>query len=363
MGLLLVCGLTLTGCGASGDIDDLQPPEGAGEVVEQQSVNNLLEAYRTALLQEDIDRLQVLFRPQEVASAPVRAFLDHITETFRTMSTTDIELQPPLLTADRRSVSFLEIQSLEDPAALLQQTRAFRTTFELDRTETAGIVTFRIAEVQREGPLVDIVTRGQLLAGMPTRVEVSGPSPAFVLSQVDVSVSATEGAQALERRGSRFQGVVTLPPPAASTALHVRVHEAQGERLEMLHRYRPQKIDTPVVQRINGTGATRFFALAVAADGTVWAGGDRGGRLYQVPLGSTTAQFVGNALSDQAGRIESLVFDTPQDRSARLHAVVFAPLQSGVIVVEPTPEGTVFCQTVNVFDPQRAPDPTYPFRV
>ena len=83
--------------------------------------------------------------------------------------------------------------------------------------------------------------------------------------------------------------------------------------------------------------------MTVAPDGTVWAGGDSGGRLYQVAPGSATAQFVGPLLADPTGRVEDLVVD----QRGRLHAVVFAPQTSGAIVLD---QG-VACQTVNVLDP------------
>jgi len=103
-----------------------------------------------------------------------------------------------------------------------------------------------------------------------------------------------------------------------------------------------------LAQRITGTGTTRLLAVTVTPDGTVWAGGDQGGRLYQVAPGSATAQFVGPLLADPTGRVEALGVD----QRGRLHAIVFAPQTSGDFVLE----RGVACQTVNVLDP------AYPLR-
>jgi hypothetical protein len=103
-----------------------------------------------------------------------------------------------------------------------------------------------------------------------------------------------------------------------------------------------------VAQPVAGTETTRLLAVTVAPDGTVWAGGDQGGRLFQVPPGATAAQLVGRLLADPTGRVEDLTLDV----LGRLQAVVFAPQSSGVIIQ--TPAG--FCQTVNVFAP------AYPLR-
>ena len=56
--------------------------------------------------------------------------------------------------------------------------------------------------------------------------------------------------------------------------------------------------------------------VAVSPDGTVWAGGDQGGRLFQVPPGAPAAQLVGQLLADPSGRVEDLTLIS--DAMARL---------------------------------------------
>ena len=52
--------------------------------------------------------------------------------------------------------------------------------------------------------------------------------------------------------------------------------------MRLNHRYRVRLPGQGVVEKVPGTGATRLFAVTVASDGTVWAGGDKGGSLYRV---------------------------------------------------------------------------------
>jgi hypothetical protein len=89
--------------------------------------------------------------------------------------------------------------------------------------------------------------------------------------------------------------------------------------------------------------------MTVAADGTVWAGGDAGARLYRVTAGESSATLHGHLLAAPEGRITDLTLD----EGGRLHAVVFSPQASGVVVLD---QG-VGCQTVNVLDT------TYPLRL
>ena len=105
-----------------------------------------------------------------------------------------------------------------------------------------------------------------------------------------------------------------------------------------------------MIQRLRETGTTRFFAVTVADDGTVWAGGDTGARLYRVTAGDSTVTLHGQLLAAPEGRIEDLTVD----ELGRLHAVVFSPQASGVVVLD---QGAG-CQTVNVLDaayPLRTP--------
>ena len=154
--------------------------------------------------------------------------------------------------------------------------------------------------------------------------------------------------QRLAATRDQVQGTFTAPAGTEMQALPVRALGTTGETLVFAHRYRLHQVREGIAQRVVGTGTTRFLAVTVAPDGTVWAGGDSGGRLFQVAPGSTTAQFVGPLLADPTGRVEDLVVD----QRGRLHAVVFAPQSSGDIVLE----RGVACQTVNVLDP------AYPLR-
>src|SRR5262245_1565421 len=98
-----------------------------------------------------------------------------------------------------------------------------------------------------------------------------------------------------------------------------------------------------IVQPSGAAEGTRLRAVSGAAVWTVWAGGDNGASLYQVTPGAPTARRINQLLpKDPTGRVEDLVLDD----LGRLHAVVFAPRASGVIVMD---QG-VFCQTVNVLD-------------
>ena len=116
-------------------------------------------------------------------------------------------------------------------------------------------------------------------------------SAAFTLAAVEVPGTAAGAVQRFAAAGDQVQGTFTAPAGAALHALPVRALGSNGEALVFAHRYRLHQVREGIAQRVVGTGTTRFFAVTVAPDGTVWAGGDGGGRLYQVAPGSTTAQF------------------------------------------------------------------------
>ena len=187
-----------------------------------------------------------------------------------------------------------------------------------------------------------------LVAGPPQPLTVRAPTAAFALAAVEVPGPGAGAVQRFAATRGQVQATFTAAAGAALQALPVRALSSTGEALVFAHRYRLHQVREGIAQRVVGTGTTRFLAVTVAPDGTVWAGGDGGGRLYQVAPGSATAQFVGPLLADPTGRVEDLVVD----QRGRLHAVVFAPQSSGAIVLE---QG-VACQTVNVLDP------AYPLR-
>ena len=166
---------------------------------------------------------------------------------------------------------------------------------------------------------------------------------------------------ALPARGADFQGLFIPPSHSGPQPLRVRLQGSQGEVLAFAHHYRLRVPGEGVVQRLAETGNASFFAVAVAPDNTVWAGGLEpprgGGTLYQVPPGATTARLVGDLLEDPAGRVEDVIFD----HLGRLHIIVRAtgsaafPAENRDVVLD---QGT-FCSTINVFDPNQA----YPLQV
>jgi hypothetical protein len=80
-----------------------------------------------------------------------------------------------------------------------------------------------------------------------------------------------------------------------------------GAEIVFTHRYRLHQAREGVAQRMAGTGTTRFLAVTVAPDGTVWAGGE-GGRLYRVAPDTLTAEFVGTL--PEVERVEDVLIDT-----------------------------------------------------
>jgi hypothetical protein len=159
----------------------------------------------------------------------------------------------------------------------------------------------RIAAVTREGPLVQVTTPGQVVAGALTRLEVTAT---FALANVEVEVPETGERQTLVANGQRVPGVFTPPTQPAPQPLLLRVQGQNGEVVEGTHHYRLRMLGEGVVQHISivdsdsGTVTiiqsfptpsaillesvfdtttdtdTRFFAVTVVPDGTVFAGGD-----------------------------------------------------------------------------------------
>lgn len=371
-------GLLVLSCsgGEQGTLNQGTPPSARLEI---QAIEQLLALYRTALLQEDIDRLEELLQPGSAVAQPqalrqaggqrqetapgfmdAQALLTNLSSTFRTRTLTELDQQDIVIAPDRRSISFLEIASAIHSTTLEQQTSLVRTTLQLTRDEVDGIVAFRIGAVQHT-PLATVTTQGQVQAGALTRVVVTGTGESLTLAGVEIEVPETGLKQALVARGRSFHGLFTPPVQPAPQPLRVRLQGSQGDVLGVSHRYRLRIPGEGVVHQLTGTGTARFFAVTVAPDSTVWAGGLEssrgGGTLYQVPPGTTRARLVGDLLEDPAGRVEDLVFD----HLGRLHAVVRAtgsatfPADSRDVVRD---RGT-FCSTVNVFDP----DQSYPLLV
>ena len=379
LGVLLGLGLLLVGCNTGGNQGSLAPQSsGIAPALERQAVDNLLTLYSTALRQADIDRVDALLQPgalqattaalvahraqqqmEEGAVMDVQALRTTLTTTFRTRTVTalDIPADTIKVAPDRRSVTFLEVESTEDPATLVQQTRLFRTTLGLTQDEVHGTVTVRIGAVQREGPLVQVTTLGQVQAGALTRVEVRGTGEPFALAGVEVTVPETGAVQPLMAIDDAWQGVFTPPMQPSPQPLRVQLHGAGGEARVLQHPYRLRVPGEGVVTHVAGTEATRVFAVTVAPDGTVWAGGDKGATLYQVPPGLSSATQIGRLLSNSDGRVEALVVD----HLGRLHVLVLNLVNNEVVghgdIVHDPAYPDLFCQTVNIFDA------AYPFQV
>jgi streptogramin lyase len=336
--------------------------------VERQALANLLALYQEAVVAEDSDRLQALLAPaaalgqtQTIADSSVprqdstgafadlAAFQEALRTTFQQATVTALAIPPETveIAPDQSRVTFLEVVSTLDPVLVAQHTRVYRTTWELSRVGT-GVVRFGIRAVRRQGPLVEVATMGLLVAGPPQPLTVRAPTAAFALAAVEVPGSGAGAVQRFAATRGQVQETFTAAAGAELHALPVRALGSTGETLDFQHRYRLHQVREGIAQRVVGTGTTRFLAVTVAPDGTVWAGGDGGGRLYQVPPGSPTAQAIGPLLADPTGRVEDLAVDA----RGRLQAVVFAPQTSGDLVLE----GGVVCQTVNVLDP------AYPLR-
>src|SRR5262249_3946984 len=232
LSMLLGLGLLLVGCNTGGNQGSLAPQPGPAPPLEQQAVDNLIALYRTALRQADIDRVDTLLQPaapqattaamvaqraqlqaEEGAVTDVQALRTTLTKTFRTRTVIalDIPADTIKVTPDSHSVTFLEVESTEDPLTLVQQTRLFRTTWGLTQDEVDGTVTTRIGAAQREGPLVQVTTPGQVQAGVLTRMEVRGTGEPFALASVEVTVPETGAVQALMAADDAWQGVFRPP--------------------------------------------------------------------------------------------------------------------------------------------------------
>ena len=233
---LLVLSLLLLSCQDGEDIDNLSPPPLVTPIVEQRSIENLLSLYRMALLQEDIDRLQALLQPGddhlEIVTRgdypmqrqredmetfeDAQSFRMTISEDFRNLTILDIDIIDVniQITSDSATASFLEVRSVEDPVLLEQRTRIIRTIFRISQSEMNGVVSLYISEVRRAGPHFEIITPGQILAGVPARIIVSEVTAMFFLDEVKVEVPDTGITQTLSTTDDLFHGFFI--PPAQS---------------------------------------------------------------------------------------------------------------------------------------------------
>ena len=392
LSVLLAFPLFLLSC-SSGSGSAPSQPSTPSPQVQRQTIMQMLDLYKIAMLQKDIDRLQEIVEDTPVASGALRhapiqrqdgtptfvdvqQFLSEISTAFRTQSITALDLAAIQVAGDGSQVEFLETESVAEPTTLTQQTRLFRTTFQLSQQTADGVVTFRIKAVQREGPVAQVIMRGQIQPEALTRVEVVVREP-FTLSGVEVP-----GTQVIPEPiegGTAFRGRFLSPGPALPASVQVRLRSATGEPLTFQHVYRLRLPGEGVIQRLGKTGTTDFFAVALGPDGTVWFGGEA------CPEGETCPQKVGtivqvattgdvrtvqpsndNLPAEARARIEDIVVDG----LGRVHFLFIAVrpggdnrvVANGDIVLDPRyPQ--VFCQTVNVFDTTGMPDSNYPFKV
>ena len=348
--------LLLSRCSPSGDrVGDVSTPTEPSAQVERQAIENLLELYREAILNEDIDRLQSLLAPETpVSSTQSRSvitattFHQTVSDTFRHRTILAHHLQTESIAEDRQSATFVEVLSSLNPDQIIQQTEVFRTTFTLLRQKVGEVINFRIATVRRDGPLVEVTTPGLMVAGPPSPLIVRAPSDHFNLASADLADPIGD-PEPLEVTDNRAAGTFTAQSGAQLHSLPMQARSTDGEIFSFAHHYRLHQTQEGIAQRVGGTGTTRFFAVSVTANGTVWGGGDGGATLYQVAPGASSARQVGALLENPDGRVQDLAIDS----LGRLHAVVFSEQNSGDIVFD---QG-VFCQTVN------ASGPDYPFDV
>lgn len=140
--LLGLLGLALWwgGCSSGGDSGSLTaespssapsggsaPAAGSSAASEQKATRNLVDLYRTAVVQEDSDRLQALLEGGGGAFAG-GTFLEAMVTTFQRLAVTALQLSDVALEGARPvAVTFQEVLSVVDPAASEQRTRAGRT--------------------------------------------------------------------------------------------------------------------------------------------------------------------------------------------------------------------------------------------
>src|SRR5262245_15425168 len=177
--LLMVLILLMSSCTSGGDQGQATAPSAPSPRVERQALDNLLTLYQEAVVAEDSDRLQALLVPATMsgqaqttavprqdptgAFADLTSFQEAMRGTFQQTTVTALSIPSATvdITPDQSRVTFLEVESLLDPRTVVQHTRVYRTTWQLRRATTGDTVTFGIAAVQRQGPVVQITTPGQ----------------------------------------------------------------------------------------------------------------------------------------------------------------------------------------------------------
>jgi parallel beta-helix repeat protein len=376
LGLMVV----LIGCNSGGDSGSISPQSAeVSPPLEQAAVRNLLDLYRTALRQEDIDRLQSLLTTDGGAFGG-QSFLEAMSASFREEAVTDVELTEVAMptTNAPATVSFRETVSVEAPNTLKQRTHSQQTTWQLvKQTAASGAVTILIGAVTHVGPRFEITSRGQVQAGVPTAVEVRETSGMFGISGVEVEVPEMGTRTTLADEDNLFRGHFTPLVLSHPQALRVHIRDRQGAEVVIGHRYRLRLPREGAVEIVADTGAVPFFAVATAPNGTVWAGGEAEtaeavGTLIQVspdgrallrseqpglgllPVGAEAR--IEDLAIDQLGRVHALFIARAGDRARGGNTAVVG---NGDVVLDPN-HPDLICQTVNIRDtayPFRMPDP------
>ena len=378
LGLFSVC--LLISCDSGGDTGTPPPsPDPTDPRFVQQGITEVLSVYRSALLHEDIDRLQTLLHVEddplqdatlrqgeastgppakcpELATHSAVQFRDDIAMllhrfSVRAFDTRVIDMD---LTPDAPSVVLQETLSLEDvedvgaqdPTRRAQRTCVSHLTLRLTRQrleEGSTITAFLITEVTREGPLFQVEMLGQARAGTLSRVQVTETTGTFPAREVRLSMAGGQET-ILQAADDVFHGAIVLSEQVPPEPLQVSIRGDNGE-IVLQHAYRLRMPGDRVVQPIAGTEDRGFRTLVEGTDGTIWAGGFDA--IYQIKPGAMTATRT-YPLTVRVGdlvlnlRVEELVIDAQE----RLHFVVFSPRLAGVIV----PLGELLCMTVNAFD-------------
>ncbi|WP_089720262.1 hypothetical protein [Candidatus Entotheonella palauensis] len=377
--LSLILVVALMGCTPGSDTGTRpSAPDPNDPQFVSQGIQEVVDLYQAAFRHGDIDRLQPLLRTADTAPAatvmrqdghgvfqpngcPVLSaltagqFRDAITvllQRFRILSHTT-EILDMDTSSSEPTVLLQEVFSLEDTMStnstpLAQRTCVSNLTLRLtvapERQELSGVIVtaFLITEVMREGPIFQVEMPGRVQADALARIEVREVTDTFLTQQVMVN-TGVQDVLLQAREDGVFRGAVLLPGQLSPPPLQVVIGRAHGEEIVFQHIYQPRLLDDLVAHRIRNTEEGRFLSLIEARDGIIWAG-DRQA-IYEIDPGAMAAMI--------AHQLNLRIEDLAIDAQARLHAVVFSPQRSGVIV----PLGELLCQTVNAFDP------SYPFTI
>lgn len=158
----------------------------------------------------------------------------------------------------------------------------------------------------------------------------------------------TRARRALVTNEEQVHGLFLPPTSSSPQPLRVQLRGQNSAPLEIRHPYRLRCIAEPTVQPL--AVDTALFAVAVDAQGTVWAGGSgtRPGTFGTLVQVAATGQIIQQR--DLAPENAPL----PPEAQGRLHLLFFARTEEGIVangdVVLDPQFPTRLCQTVNAFD-------------